>query len=536
MEPVRVAEPLRPESLKNLVPSEPWPEADLFGPAELPAFPVDALSPWLRDWALAESVACQVPVDLPSVLSLACCSLGVSRGVSIQVSPAWREPPNLWAVVGAKPGERKSPVFDAATKPIFAYQAQAEKDLAPKVAEYDSTKRIIAAKIAGAEKAAAADKLYQGGDARQAVRRLNEELLALAEVAPPCLLADDTTPEAVVSVLQSAGERLGIFSSEGGIFEIMAGRYSEGANLEIWLKSHSGDSHTVHRVKRAAVYLKNPLVTMALTTQPTVIQGLAMKEGFRGKGLLARFLYALPLSPMGGRDCDPLPIPEHVHRAYGSGLISILSNLGKPRRLTMSAGATAARLAFQRALEPRLGPDGDLEPIADWAGKLTGLVARVAGILHVTDHAHVLHLPPGDGGEAFGGMPEEIQTDTWRRAELVGDYALAHARAAFGAMASKPAEALAERIWRWVERKRLDSFSARDAYKAAHVASEEADPALTELVQRGLIRQRCVVAPSVGRPAGPSYDVNTAVSTLLSRHGRRSENGVAREREEANVT
>jgi hypothetical protein len=40
-------------------------------------------------------------------------------------------------------------------------------------------------------------------------------------------------------------------------------------------------------------------------------------------------------------------------------------------------------IAFERDLEPRLGPDGDLEHLADWGSKLAGKVARRAGSLHV---------------------------------------------------------------------------------------------------------------------------------------------------------
>jgi hypothetical protein len=39
--------------------------------------------------------------------------------------------------------------------------------------------------------------------------------------------------------------------------------------------------------------------------------------------------------------------------------------------------------AFARAVEPRLAPDGDLDPIVDWASKVVGAVARIAGLIHL---------------------------------------------------------------------------------------------------------------------------------------------------------
>ena len=47
---------------------------------------------------------------------------------------------------------------------------------------------------------------------------------------------------------------------------------------------------------------------------------------------------------------------------------------------------------FAEAIEPRLAPDGDLDPIVDWASKLVGAVARIAGLLHLAS----LDLPLPD--------------------------------------------------------------------------------------------------------------------------------------------
>ena len=48
------------------------------------------------------------------------------------------------------------------------------------------------------------------------------------EVPPiPRLVADDITPEAAASLLAEQGGRLAIISAEGGIFDIIAGRYSQ---------------------------------------------------------------------------------------------------------------------------------------------------------------------------------------------------------------------------------------------------------------------------------------------------------------------
>jgi hypothetical protein len=48
--------------------------------------------------------------------------------------------------------------------------------------------------------------------------------------------------------------------------------------------------------------------------------------------------------------------------------------------ITLDGEAAAAFVAFETALEPRLGPDGDLEALQDWGSKLAGFVAPPAGV------------------------------------------------------------------------------------------------------------------------------------------------------------
>jgi len=129
-------------------------------------------------------------------------------------------------------------------------------------------------------------------------------------------------------------------SAEGGFFETVGGRYSKGVpNLDLMLKAHSGDPERVDRIGRDPVYLQEPLLTVAMSPQPDLIQGLASKPGFRGRGLLGRFLYFLPPSPLGYRTLDGPPVPEDVKDNYARCVKAMLSwpaaidASGKPQEL-----------------------------------------------------------------------------------------------------------------------------------------------------------------------------------------------------------
>ncbi len=79
--------------------------------------------------------------------------------------------------------------------------------------------------------------------------------------ARPQLVADDITPEALASLLVDQGGRMSVISAEGGIFDIIAGRYSGTPNLEVFLKGHAGDMLRVNRQGRDPQHIEAPALT-----------------------------------------------------------------------------------------------------------------------------------------------------------------------------------------------------------------------------------------------------------------------------------
>ena len=88
------------------------------------------------------------------------------------------------------------------------------------------------------------------------------------------------------------------------------------------LKAHSGDPERIDRIGRHSIYLEHPRLTIGLSPQPDVVRGLASKPELSSRGLLARFLYLLPPSPLGSRSLESHPIPDEVSQAYNDGLRS----------------------------------------------------------------------------------------------------------------------------------------------------------------------------------------------------------------------
>lgn len=178
---------------------------------------------------------------------------------------------------------------------------------------------------------------------------------------------------------------------------MMGGRYSNGIpNLDLYLQGHAGTAVRVDRKSGPPVDLQRPALAIGISPQPSVLRGLTAQEGFRGRGLLARFLYALPPSRLGYRSLDTTPVSETVVTAYSEMCLQLLTidperdTAGRiiPKQLRLSSEAHAEWKVFARQVEGHLRPSGEFEHLKDWAGKLPGAVLRVAGLFHCVTHAH----------------------------------------------------------------------------------------------------------------------------------------------------
>ena len=200
--------------------------------------------------------------------------------------------------------------------------------------------------------------------------------------AKPRLLADDATPEVVASLLAEQGGGWRSCRAEGGIFDIIAGRYSGTPNMEVFLKGHAGDRLRVDRRSREE-FIEAPALTMGLAVQPSVLEDIGKNRGFDGRGLLARFLYSLPESLVGYRKINPAPVPDAVAatlRAQRHRADAVPRGLDRPGRPPAHPEADDALVAYEERLEPQLrAKGGKLGHIGKWAGKLVGAAAASLG-------------------------------------------------------------------------------------------------------------------------------------------------------------
>jgi hypothetical protein len=484
-------------------PGEFWPTPTPLGSTrDLPAFPVDAFPDWMRDQVKAVADFTQTPVDLASTVGLAALATAMAGRVNVQIRGQWVEPCNLFTVSALPPGSRKSAVYKEMTRPIYLAEKALVDEIEPTILEAETMLAVEEAKLKRTKDAAAKAETTTDRES------LKDEAITLAELVAklegelpprPRLVADDITPEAAATLLAQQGGRLGVLSAEGGIFQILAGRYSNAPNLDLFLKGHAGDPLRVDRKGGAPLIVDCPALTVGLTVQPDVLKAISDMPGFRGRGLLARILYSLPVNTVGYRKVGMDAPADEIGNRYEVFLSDLARSFFEqkaPTTVTLTPGAAAALLEVERDLEPRLRPDGDVGFIVDWASKLIGAIARVALLLHVTTNLGVTDDP----------IPEH----TMRDAIKVGEYFTDHALAAFDFMGVDPAVEDARYVLAWVERTGATEFTRRDAHRGCKRFKRvsELQPALNVLEEHDYIRRRPDPESTGGRPPAPVFDVN----------------------------
>src|SRR5262249_42844705 len=195
------------------------------------------------------------------------------------------------------------------------------REMEPEINRTRIERDMLAARLEHLKKSAAKEKSQ---DKRQALTDEAKDTAAeLADIkvpsSPKLIVSGDITPEALASTLAEQDGRLFLSSDEGELFEMAAGRYGNGANIELLLKAHTGAKVRITRRGRAEV-IESATLTIGMTVQPDVLRGIAEKPTFRGRGLCGRFLYTMPKSLVGGRNSSPPAMSDEAKTEYARRL------------------------------------------------------------------------------------------------------------------------------------------------------------------------------------------------------------------------
>ncbi len=449
------------------------------GPSPIPE---NVLSGWFGDMVQAVSNFSETPKELSMMLGLAALATCCQKRFNVLPFPGYKEPLNIWTVAALAPGNRKTSVLQAMTQPLYNWEKDRAEEVKEERARLSSERQTMEARIQHLRTKAGKSKDGDFESLRNEIAKLESELPDIPVI--PRLTVQDVTPEKLGPMMAENDEKMSLLSDEGGIFDLLGGRYSGGSlNLDLFLQSHSGSQVRVDRGSRPPVQMDNPALSIGLSPQPEVLRALTDKPGFRGRGLLARFLFTVPNSLLGYRSLQSSPVPRSIADGYERGMRALLNIpvTPEPYSLKLSADALEEWRAFSRKVETGLREGGQFEQIGDWGAKLPGAAIRLAGLFHCSEYSSTR---PWD---------YPISLETMNKALSLSAILSEHARFAFDLMGTDHDLPTAKRVWRWIERECKTSFSARDCFsglKGHFKRMELLNPAIEVLVERHYIFPR----------------------------------------------
>jgi replicative DNA helicase len=488
--PVDLGSLIGPPQATQALPDDPWdaPEA-LAGQIAPTPFPTHIFPAWIKDQINLASTEMQCPPDLPAQLAITALSIAAAGHARVHVANTWHEPLNTYLVTGLKPGENKSPNVKLMLGPLDEWEQHLQDSTEEERGRTETKHKVLTKQY---------NKATDKGETAEALA-IWDEISKLPSMVTPRIIADDATPEKLADLLATHNGRMAIVSTEGGVFSLMTGRYSDKSNLDVYLMAWSGDTIRIDRIGREGGQIRNPALTVGLTVQPTVIAKLADIPELRGRGLTARFMYSVPQSRVGHRNmAQPSRIDMTVISAYRDHLLGIASDLHRydtPATIAISDDAYQTLIDWRQNLEERRRPGGDLTHMVEWSIKMESTVIRLAGLLHI---AHGYHLNTA------------ISVDTMRDAITCGDYWQVHARIAHELWIPDPVTANAARILDWALEAGRDRFTIRDAYGMHRAAMPTANDALEPiqlLIDKGWVRMENGEPLEVGKRGKKSPNV-----------------------------
>lgn len=334
---------------------------DLWRHYAAPELPKGLLPPLIEAFARRHGEVMGVDPAGLAMAALAVCSAAISDEIKVKVKrhDSWTESSRLWVGLIGAPSMKKTPIINAAIRPLRAIDTTLMRGYVEKRTAYDD----LSAKE------------------RKGVARPIQERRMIA----------DATIEAAQEVLKDSPRGvLSVQDELSGWFGAMD-KYAPGkgamADRGFWLQAFNGGPYSLNRVARGACYIPNCSIGLLGGVQPEPIRAIA--NDTHDDGLIQRLIPVILRPGSLGRD---VPTDEVVN-GYAR-LIERLDLLQAPTKggvidgewsvpLTFDSGAQAVRdtleaehLDLVRALE------GISPKLAAHFGKHDGLFARLCVLWH----------------------------------------------------------------------------------------------------------------------------------------------------------
>ena len=475
--------------------NDDWQQPIPFNDFDLPGFPINTYPEVFKTYAESVAEHTQTSIDMPAMSIIGVIATAVQGKMQMESKANYIEPLNVYVLIIAKPAERKSGVNQETTSILKDYEKRKNDELKPQIDLQSIRLEILERNLKTA---------INAGDEENA----NAIQTQIREIVTHGkhfirLFTDDTSSEALTSLLYENNGRMSIISAEGGIFATLGGRYSNNIpNIDTVLKAHSGDKIRVDRKNRESERIDNPCLTMVISMQESVLNELFANEQFRGRGLVARMLFCRPTSKIGRREFETEPILPEVKKAYEEAVNQLLEYAGSNVPLVLTNSANAVAKDWFQYLEPL--HNDDLVFMSDWSGKLYGATLRIAGLLHCMRYYNNI---------ANNRM---VDMNTMQDAVEIGKYLLEHAKWAYAFMGADVRIEQAKYVLKKIIQSGKEELSSREAIRLCRQfgKTRELIPVLEFLEEHRFIRGYEIAPTHAGSKPRVMYEVNPYVTNV----------------------
>lgn len=478
----------KPEQSSDLT----WDEMVTFDSEEVLSFPENIFPDWLESYVNQVAESTQTPREMAAMGAFSALSIALTKKFNICVYGDWVEPLNTYMLTLMPPSSKKSRVFNDMMKPIQDYQRDKNEQLKVAISQNRHELDLKEKKINSIKTRITQSKKDDVNQLEEQLRYAVEDYENTEEVFPPTYIADDVTPEMLEKLLQENNEKIGIISAEGGLFSSIKGKYSDVSSYEVYLAGYSGDRMSTHRLTRDKIELDNPMISIGVFAQPSIIESLP--RDFFDRGLMARFLYSLPKDNRGDRAIRPKPKDPAITQKYYDNIMALMSADTTGVTLRMSDDADINVQLMQEEIESRQKPGNDLaenDDIGNWGGKLVGHMMRLAGLIHMS--------------KTLGSHDLEVRRDTIHAVEDLKDYFISHMKKAFHVSNSDQdtidAQYLLDKIIEHSVDGRIKNQDLWQQVKKKFKKSRDLQMVLEELEERSFIKLRDLKVNGRGKPA-----------------------------------
>ena len=355
--------------------------------------PWDSLPSWLVE--NVRKVSSATGWDGQSVLMamLVAISMASWGRYTVRVNQYWSEPINLYSLVIAPSGTRKSALVEILKQPFVEFIGNIRQEydrLSPrqdfiakeqlralKKVRQDESNRIL---VREAKKGGSCDydtivHLVK----EEAVRAYDvvEQIEAMSCPARPSPFLSDSTSKGLLVALQDQGECQAIFEPEGGLIEKLTN--DSRFDIDLLIKAHGREEHDSKMYHRVII-LNHPSLNILYGVQPEVAAKFYRKKTMNERGLTARFLPLFVRSQNPGAACDDL---ESYKRVINDILADCYTQDSRRefRILEVSTEAQNIIVDFMHKNETLI--QGGFDHMASFLSKLHGTACRLAGVLHL---------------------------------------------------------------------------------------------------------------------------------------------------------